>query len=81
MEGTVFCMLMVKKLYQLKAKDSEIKTYPLRLGNISKTFTVNNMKKTGSSEYVYHFSVDYNTFDNNDIKDIDKCLQKKHNMK
>ena len=31
--------------YQFKAKDSEIKPYPLGLGNISKTFTLDNMKK------------------------------------
>ena len=33
-------------IYQFKAKDSEIKTYPLCLGNISKDFTINNTKKT-----------------------------------
>ena len=30
---------------QFKAKDSEIKGYTLYLGNISKDFTINNMKK------------------------------------
>ena len=34
------------KIYQFKAKDSEIKAYALCLGNISKDFTINNMKKT-----------------------------------
>ena len=33
------------KIYQFKAKDSEIKIYSLCLGNISKDFTVINMKK------------------------------------
>ena len=32
-------------MYQFKAKDPEIKPYPFRLGNISKDFTLNNMKK------------------------------------
>ena len=32
------------KLYQLKAKGSKIKGYALFLGNISKDFTINNMK-------------------------------------
>ena len=32
-------------MYQLKAKDSEIKSYPLCLGNISKDFAVNSMIK------------------------------------
>ena len=34
-------------MYKFKAKDSEMKPYPLCLGNISKDFTLNNMKKAG----------------------------------
>ena len=34
-------------MYQLKAKDWEIKPSPLCLGNISKDFTIENMKKKG----------------------------------
>ena len=37
--------LFGRKIYQLKAKDLETKPYPLCLGNISKDFTHNNMKK------------------------------------
>ena len=33
------------KIYQFEAEDSEIKYYALCLGNISKDFTTNNMKK------------------------------------
>ena len=33
------------KIYQFKAKYSKIKPYPLCLGNISKDFTANNIKK------------------------------------
>ena len=33
------------KIYQFKTKDSEIKDYTLCLSNISKDFTINNMKK------------------------------------
>ena len=33
------------KIHQFKAKGSERKPYPLRLGNILKYFTVDNMKK------------------------------------
>ena len=32
------------KIYQFRAKDSEIKDYTLRSGNISKNFTINNEK-------------------------------------
>ena len=43
------CLLFVNdtKLCQLKAKDSEVKPYILCLGNISKDFTIDNMKKHG----------------------------------
>ena len=33
------------KVYQFKARNSEIKDYLLYLGNVSKDFTINNMKK------------------------------------
>ena len=33
------------KIYQFKAKNSEIKDYTLYLGDISKDFIINNMKK------------------------------------
>ena len=33
------------KIYQSKAKDSEIRDYTLYLGNVSKYFTINNVKK------------------------------------
>ena len=33
------------KTHQFKAEDSEIKNYPLCLGNISEDFSANNMKK------------------------------------
>ena len=41
-----FLFLNATKIYQFKAKDSDIKDYTLCLGNISKDFTINNMKKT-----------------------------------
>ena len=39
------------------------------------------MKKTGLNEYVYDFSVDYNTIAVNDTLDIHKYLMKKHDIK
>ena len=39
-----FLFVNATKIYQFKAKDSEIKKYPTCLGNISKDFTANNMK-------------------------------------
>ena len=34
MEVTVFCLLMLQKIYQFKANDSEINDYSLCLGNV-----------------------------------------------
>ena len=45
---------------KFKAKDSEIVPSPLCLGNISKDWSVDNMKKTGFTAYFYDFSADYN---------------------
>ena len=41
--------------HQSKAKDSGMKMYPLCLGNVSKVFTIDNMKKTGLKESVKSF--------------------------
>ena len=49
---------------------------PLGLGNISKDWSVDNMKKTGFNGYVYHFSV-YETTDVDGIEDIHNFLMKK----
>ena len=40
-----FLFVNATKVCQFKAKDSEIKDYTLCLGNISKDFTITNMKK------------------------------------
>ena len=66
-----------KEIIKFKAKDSNIVPRPLRLGNISKNWSTDNMKKTGFTGYVYDFSVDCNnvvTVD--DIKDIHNYLMK-----
>ena len=68
------------KIYKFKAKDSEIVAAPLRLRNISKDWSVDNMKKTGFNGYVYDFSVDYDATDVDDILDIHKYLMKKNNI-
>ena len=65
------------KDHNFKAKNSEIKDYVLCLGNISKDFTINNLKKTGLKGVVKFFSVDFNLIDTNDILDIRKYLMKR----
>ena len=52
----------------------------LYLGNISKDWSVNNMKRIGFNGYVYDFSVDYDAIAVDDILDIHKYLMKKNNM-
>ena len=61
-----------------KFTDSEIAATPLCLGNISKDWSVDNMKKTGFTGYVYDFSIDYDPIAVNDIKDIHKYLMEKN---
>ena len=56
-----------KEIIKFKAKDSKIVASPLRLGNISKDWSDDNMKKTGLNEYVYKFSVDYRDMSRGDI--------------
>ena len=68
------------EIYKFKTKDSEIASSPLCLGNISKDWSVDNMKKTGLTGYVYDFSVDYDSIDVDDIKDIHKYLMKKNDI-
>ena len=68
------------EIIKFKAKDSEIVPSPLCLGNISKDWFINNLKKTGFTGYVYDFSVDYNVTDVDDIKDIHKYLMKKNDI-
>ena len=67
-------------IYKFKARDSEIVASPLCLGNISKVWSTDNMKKTGFNGYVYDFSVDYDSTDVDDIKDIHKYLMKKNDI-
>ena len=42
-----FLFVNATKIYQFKVKDSEIKKYPLCLGNVSGDFSANDTKKTG----------------------------------
>ena len=62
------------EIHKFKAKDSKIVASPLCLGNISKDWSVDNMKRTGFTGYVYDFSVSYNDIEVNNIKDIHKYL-------
>ena len=65
-------------VYKFNAKDSKIVASPFCLGNISKVWSVDNMKKTGFNGYLYDFSVGYDATDVDDILVIYKYLMKKN---
>ena len=58
------------EIYKFKAKDSEIAATPLCLGNISKDWSADNMKRTEFHGYVYDFSVYYDSISLDNIKII-----------
>ena len=68
------------EIYKFKAKDSEILASILCLGNISKDWLVENMKRTGLNGSIYDFSVDYDAIAVDDIKHIHKYLMKKNKI-
>ena len=68
------------EIIKFKSQDPEILPYPLCLGNISREWSVDDMKKTGLNGYAYDFNVDYDAIAADDILDIYKYLMKKNNM-
>ena len=68
------------EIIKFKAEDFEIVATPLCLGDVSIDFSIDNMKKTGLSGYVYDFSVDYDAIAADEILDIQKYLMKINNM-
>ena len=69
-----------KEIIKFKAKDSEIVATPLRLGNIYKDWSVDNMKKIGLNGYVYDFSVDYRAVSFVTIQNIHEYLMIENDM-
>ena len=71
-----YLFVNVKEIVKFKAKDSAIVATPLRLGDISNNWSVDNMKKTGLNGYVYEFNVDYQTL--NASVDVSKAVSTLH---
>ena len=69
-----------KEIHKFKAKDYEIVATPLSLGNISKDWSVDSMKKTRLNGYAYGFSADYDAIAADDILDIHSYIMKKNNI-
>ena len=59
--GNSYLFVNGTEICKFKAKDSAIVASLLCLGNISKDWSTDNMKKTGFTGYVYDFSAHYNT--------------------
>ena len=68
-EANSYLFINGTEIVKFKAKDSE---------NISKDFSVDNMKKTGLNGI--DFSVDYDTIAVDDIPDIHKYLMEKNGI-
>ena len=68
------------EIHKFKARDSEINAIPLCSGNISKEFSVGNMKKTGLNGYIYDVSVDYDAIAVDNLLEFHKYLMKKHDI-
>ena len=68
------------QIYKFKTKDSEMKATSLCLGNVSKDFLTDNMKKDCIIRYVYVFPVDFNSTDVDNILNIHKYLMKKYDI-
>ena len=68
------------EIYKYKVKDSEIVRTPSCLRNISRDWSVDNMKRTGFNDYVYDFSVHYDATEVDDVADIQKYLMKKNDI-
>ena len=66
------------EIIKFKVKVSEIFTYSLCLGNISKNCSQDNMKETGFNDYIYDFSTDYDAIKISGILDIHKYLMEKN---
>ena len=68
------------EIIKFKAKDSKIVASPLCLGNNSKDWSIDNMKRTEFAGYDYDFSADYNYIGVDDIEDIHKYLMEKNGI-
>ena len=68
------------EIIKFKVKDSEINPHELCLGNISKDWSVDTMRKTSLKGFIYDFNVDYDAIEVSDILDIHKYLIEKNGI-
>ena len=68
------------EIIKFKAKDFEIVATPLCLGNISKDWSIDDIKRARLKCYVYDFCVDSDAIAVNDILGIHNYLTKKNDI-
>ena len=78
--GNSYLLVNSTEIIKFKAKNFAVVPHPLCLGNISKDWSTDNMKKTGLTGYVNDFSADYNAITIDNINDIHNYLMKKHDI-
>ena len=78
--ATSYLFVNGTEIINFKAKDLEILEYSLCLGNISKDWSQDNMKKTGFNGYIYDFSTDYNAVKISDIQNIHRYIMKNNEI-
>ena len=75
MEAAVSYLLMLQKY--INSKENTLKLNIIHcLGNVSKDFAINNMRRTVLKEAVKFFPVGFNPIDTNNILDVHKYLMK-----
>ena len=78
--GKCYLFINGAEIYKFKGKDFEIVAILLCLRNVSKDWSVDNMKRTGLNGDVYDFSLDYDAIALDDILDIYNYLMKKNEI-
>ena len=71
-----FFFINAVKNYHFKSNDPDIKPYLLYLGNISKDFTLDRMKKSWLKRSIKIISIFCNAIDTSNILDIHRYLMK-----
>ena len=74
-----FLFVTTTKVYHFNAKNSEIKNYALCLGNVSKDFTINNIKNRIKRSCKIFF-VDFNPIDVTKLQISINIWWKEHNI-
>ena len=81
MESVLTYLFYDVEIYKFRVKGSKTNASTLYLGNDSKDFLVDKMKKTELYGYINDFSNDHDSVDVDDISNIHKHLMKKTNIK